>query len=629
MPLAARPNAAGIVPLHHGFAGGAQTQDDNGSDVRVLSFQSIVHVKADGTSTEQQTQVIQAVTRDGAQSMNPFQTEYSKLMSTMKVQSAYIIRANGQRVDIPAADIAERPAPAPPGADNAPVFDKSMVLSITLPGFNKGDTLHLQTLQTQFAPYFPNQYFNVWGPTVNQTSLKQSITVYAPASMKLKAAQRGGWTITQHTDGDTQIFTATLPAYQAQFPGTSTVDPSDFTPLFEVSNFPTWASVGNAYWARAKAQADVTPLVKQVADKVAGNLTGLDAVKAIYNWESEHIHYIGLELGVGGYVPISANTTLETGYGDCKQHSTLLEALLAARGIEVDPVLINWDDSFKLPPLPGPAFNHAIDYLPQYHMFVDSTGEFETLGQLAIGERDKQVVVAGPKSWLATTPGAEPDQNKLVYNATLHLADDGTLSGTADMTTTGWWAWFYRMIFSDVPPAAYGRLMTKLLSPSGGGNGTFQPSNPTLLDQPMHVIAKWSTPAYALPGKSLSVPLPAGPYLVPSMSGTGDPVGALTAVVGPPTRQHNVSTYFGEVDWHSTLTLPSGYTPTYLPPDETVKNAAGSFTYTLKDTNGTITASYQLKLNQIVYTPAQYGALRTLMLACLRDQRAPLVFHHN
>lgn len=602
--------------------------DAGGADVHVLSFHADVNVQPSGTYTDQQTQVIQALTRVGAQTLNPFEEEYSKSMATLKVESAYIVKPDGQRVDIPAADIVERPAPAPPGSDGSPIYDNDMMLSVTLPDFNKGDTLHLQTLKTQTHPYFPNQYFDEWGPDASEFASDQRIVVHAPASMKLRAAQRGGWTITRRSDGGVDVFTATLADHQADFPGTSTVDPSDYSPIFEVTSFPTWASVGAAYWARAQDKAAVTPLVKAVADRVAGHLQGWDAVKALYTWESQHIHYIGLELGVGGFVPISANTTLQTGYGDCKQHSTLLEALLAARGIEVDPVLINWSNGFNLPPLPGPDFNHAIDYVPKYNVFLDATGEFETPGQLAIGERDKGVVIAGPQPRLARTPGADPAHNKLVYDATLHLAADGTLSGSAKMTTYGWWAWFNRMIFSQVPPAAYGRLMSDLLTPSGGGSGSFQPGNPTILDQPMQVGADWTTPAYALPGKTLSVPLPAGPYLVPSMAATADPVASLTAVVGPESRRHNVSTYFGEIDWHSTLTLPPGYAPTYLPPDSSLHNAAGSFDYNVTDTHGVVSASYRLRLDHILYTPAQYPALRALMLADLRAQRAPLVFHH-
>lgn len=600
----------------------------SGADVRVLSYSADVHVQPSGAYTDRKTQVIEALTRTGAQSLNPYQEEYSKSMATMRVESAYIVTADGRRIDIPAADIVERPAPAPPGSEGSPIYDNNMMLSVGLPGFNKGDSLHIRTLKTQHTAYFRKQFFDVWGPAASESARQLKIVVHGPAGMRLYAAQRGGWRIAHSTAGGGEMFTATLAAHHAEFPGTSTVDPSDYSPVFEVTSFPSWAAVGAAYWSSARRKAAVTPLVKQVADQIAGKLHGWPAVKALYMWESQHIHYIGLELGVGGYVPISANTTLRTGYGDCKQHSTLLEALLAARGIRADPVLINWNNGFKLLPLPGLDFNHAIDYLPKYHVFLDTTGEFETPGQLAIGERDKEVVISGPHPRLARTPGAEPADNRLVYDASLHLAADGTLSGSVHMTTRGWWAWFNRMIFSEVPPGAYGRLMNMLLMPSGGGSGTFQPGNPTELDRPMRVAATWSTPAYALPGKTLSVPLPAGPYLVPSMAGAEDPVSALTAVIGPVTRRHSVTTYLGEVQWHCTLTLPAGYVPTYLPPGENLHNAAGIFIYSVRASRGAVSASYQLKLNHVVYTPAQYPALRALLLADLRAQRAPLVFHH-
>ncbi|HEX7381734.1 MAG TPA: DUF3857 domain-containing protein, partial [Nevskiaceae bacterium] len=597
--------------------------------VRVLRFDADVRVQASGAYTDRQTQVIQALTRTGAHALNPFIEQYSKSMARLTVESAWIVEPDGRRVDVSAADITTRPAPAPAGSDSSPVYDNNMMVSIVLPGFTKGDVLHLQTLKTQFEPYFPKQFFDAWGPAAEESARNERVVVRGPAGMKLRAAQRGGWTVTRAAQGGGALFTATLAVHHAEFHGTSTVDSADFSPVFEVTSFPSWASVGAAYWARAKDKAEVTPLVQRVADQVAGKLHGWAAVQALYMWEAQHIHYIALELGAGGFVPISANTTLETGYGDCKQYSTLLEALLAARGITAWPVLINWSNGFRLLPLPAPDFNHAIDYLPAYHTFLDATGQFETPGQLAVGERDKEVVISGPHPRLAQTPAADPARNRLAYDATLHLAPDGTLTGQATMTTSGWWAWFNRMIFSEVPPAAYGRLMNQLLAPSGGGSGSFQPGNPTTLDRPMRVAARWSTPAYAVGGKTLSVPLPAGPYLVPSMGSTSDPIASLAAVAGPETRRHDLSTYFGEVDWRSTLTLPSGYAPTWLPPDVNLHNAAGSFRYTLSDHDGTISARYRLRLNHIVYTPAQYPALRALLLADLRAQQAPLVFHRG
>ena len=609
-----------------GSARAAEGHRNSGTDIRVLRFSAEVHVHADGRFTERDSEVIEALTRSGAQSVNPFQQTFSSSVSRLKVVSAWIKTPAGRHRPVPSSDVFVRPMAATQGA---PMYSHAKVLNVVLPHFTKSDKLHVTTLLTQIKPYFPHQYFGVWSVGERQSARDEKVVVQAPVSMHLKAAQRDGWAMAHHIKGNTEIFTATLAEHHAHFPGPTTVDSTDYSPLLEVTSFPTWASVGKAYWARAKAEAFVTPRVKRLADHVAGKLRGWNAVKALYAWVSEHIRYVGLELGVGGFVPISANETLKTGYGDCKAHSTLIEALLAARGITAYPVLINWNNAFDLVPLPGPDFNHAIDYLPKYHVFLDATGEYETPGQLAVGERDKPVVVAGPHSELLHTPGGQPGQNHLEYRATLHLAPDGTLTGTARMTTTGWWAWFNRMIFAQVPSGAYKRLMSKLLNTSGGGEGSFEHGNPLALDRPFQVKAHWSAPAYAVPGKMLALRLPAGPYLVPSMGDTTDPISALAAVAGPATRAHSISTYFGGIDWHTALVLPPNYAPTYLPPAIDMRNAAGSFRFALQDRGGRIEANYRLRLTHVLYTPSQYADLRALLRADLRVQHTPLIFHHT
>lgn len=597
---------------------------DSGANTRTLLFHAVVHVHANGSHTERDTQVIEALTRTGAIGLNPYQQQYSSELSTLKVVSAWIGTPDGKHITIPKSDIYVRPVPASRGA---PMYSHAKVLNIVLPNFSKGDKLHLVTVSKQFTPYFPKHFFDAWYVGANQSARDQKIVVSAPASMHLRVAQRGGWRLKRETKNGEDIFTATLAAHHPHYAGPSTVNQYDYSPLFEVSNFPTWKSIGAAYWTRAKAKAAVTPLVKEVADKVAGKRHGLAAAQALFAWDSLHIRYVGLELGVGGFVPISATQTLKSGYGDCKAHSTLLEALFAARGIKAYPVLISWNNSFEPMPLPGLGFNHAIDYLPKYHMFLDATGEFETMGQLAIGERDKFVVVAGPHPKVLRTPGAQPNSDEMKYRATLHLAANGTLTGQATLATRGWWAWAYREVFAQTPPAAYGRLMNALLKPSGGGTGSFVPGNPMVLNKPFRVRAHWTTHAYALPGKTLSFALPAGPYFVPALSRTAaNPLSGLSAVIGPAQRKHPVYTYLGHIEWTTHLTIPRHYVATWTPPDVTVHNTAGRFSFRLTVHGKLITAHYDLNLARVLYTPAQYTALRTLLLTDLRIQRAPLVF---
>ena len=595
----------------------------SGARTRQISFHQTVMVQADGTYTSTVSQVIKVLSRSGLKTTNPFQEQFSSSLSTLKVLKAWVTTPTGQSSPIPTTDIYVRPVPA---AQGAPMYSRAKVLSIVIPDFAVGDELHLITEKHQFAPYFKNQYSNYWMIPQSQSARDETISVTAPAAMQLRAAQKGGWTLSHKQTGKMLTLSARFTTHHAYYAGPATVSARDYSPIFEVTSFPTWASVGAAYWARAQQQAAVTPVVQTVANRIAGNLKGWAAVKALYAWDSAQVRYVGLELGVGGFVPISATKTLETGYGDCKAHSTLLEALLAAKGITAYPVIINWSNTFSKPPLPTPFwFNHAIDYLPKYHVFLDSTGEYETPGQLAIGERGKPTVIAGPHPRLLYTPGAQPAHNRLVYNATLHLTASGGITGQAQMTTHGWWAWMYREIFASVPPGAYGHVMNLLLTPSGGGSGTFSPGVPTVLDQPFVVGAHWSNPHFTAPGKNISFPMPPGPYLVPSLSGTPNPINALAAAAGATLRRHPVVTYLGQVDWQTTLDIPAGYAPRYVPHDVALTNPAGSFSYHVTTTASSIVTNYTLKLNKIVYGQKTYPALHQLLLADLKSQRTPFV----
>ena len=66
-----------------------------------------------------------------------------------------------------------------------------------------------------------------------------------------------------------------------------------------------------------------------------------DKLRAIFNDVALHIHYVGLEFGIGRYQPHPADDVLSNEYGDCKDKHTLLAALLKAAGIEAWPVLIS------------------------------------------------------------------------------------------------------------------------------------------------------------------------------------------------------------------------------------------------------------------------------------------------
>jgi len=76
----------------------------------------------------------------------------------------------------------------------------------------------------------------------------------------------------------------------------------------------------------------------------------------------DNIRYVGIEIGPGSHVPRQPAEVVRRGYGDCKDKSVLLVAVLDKLGIKAWPALVDSNEGPGLPTLlPSPyAFNHAI-----------------------------------------------------------------------------------------------------------------------------------------------------------------------------------------------------------------------------------------------------------------------------
>ena len=76
----------------------------------------------------------------------------------------------------------------------------------------------------------------------------------------------------------------------------------------------------------------------------------------------EDIRYLGIQVGLGSYIPRPPAVTLESGYGDCKDKSVLLVAALDHLGIAAEPALASLARGEALPRLPPmiTGFDHVI-----------------------------------------------------------------------------------------------------------------------------------------------------------------------------------------------------------------------------------------------------------------------------
>jgi transglutaminase-like putative cysteine protease len=131
----------------------------------------------------------------------------------------------------------------------------------------------------------------------------------------------------------------------------------------EVSEFASWQEV--AEWADAMFQLDArsTEEVRQLAARITAEHPTRDArITAAIRFVQDDIRYLGIEMGRNSHQPHQPWETLASRWGDCKDKTLLLVALLRELGLEAWPALVNTRLQQKLTgKLPSPfLFDHVI-----------------------------------------------------------------------------------------------------------------------------------------------------------------------------------------------------------------------------------------------------------------------------
>ena len=110
----------------------------------------------------------------------------------------------------------------------------------------------------------------------------------------------------------------------------------------EIGSPITWNRIAAWYAQNARDRYSSSATVDaKLARVVKGSATREDSIRAIHRWIAQDIRYVSISLGMGGYQPRTPETVVETGYGDCKDKTTLFVAALAKMGVTAYPVLLN------------------------------------------------------------------------------------------------------------------------------------------------------------------------------------------------------------------------------------------------------------------------------------------------
>jgi hypothetical protein len=291
------------------------------------------------------------------------------------------------------------------------------------------------------------------------------LAVNVPAGWKLNHAQWGIDHVAFAPAGNRYVWTAKDLPFQPE--ATPMPSPHSLAKCVAVAyydpyksertQFSDWPSV--ARWcaenfdARALPDDSVTAFVRQLTRDLQ---TPEEKLRIIAAFVRDEIRYVAVEIGTGRWQPRSAAVTLHNRYGDCKDKTTLMRAMLHAVGISSSPVLTNtqYPVQATLPTLF--QFDHCVIAIPLRHLpklelmpnasaggwlFFDPTDPSTALGELPKNLQGTLVLTAtAGDSLLHRLPYCTPEDYRRHYHAEAYLQPDGAFSAKVKITDYGKWA---------------------------------------------------------------------------------------------------------------------------------------------------------------------------------------------
>lgn len=182
--------------------------------------------------------------------------------------------------------------------------------------------------------------------------------------------------------------------------------------------------------------------VAKVKKLVAGVTDDLEKAKIIYQYVQDHTRYISVQIGIGGWKPISAIDVDKVKYGDCKGLSNYTHALLKAVDVQSYYTVIqagkrkvDFDSEFSA--LQG---NHAILAIPynEKYYWIDCTSQTNPFGFVGDFTDDRLALVVTPEGGkIVKTVSYLNEENHQKTIVKYKIESNGSISANVNIDTKG------------------------------------------------------------------------------------------------------------------------------------------------------------------------------------------------
>jgi len=375
----------------------------------------------------------------------PFSSEHQRV----KILYAYTQLPNGKKVwpSKKAFNIVY-----PPFRSEAPIYSDLKYQTISMPAVSKGAIIKYAFQIETIKPFMKGEF---WAENYFQDEypIKEATFIARiPVKRKFKLKQYNMENIKPKITKGRRFI-----RYEWRLKNIPPIDrePS-MPPLDEVtkkvviSSVKSWDKVASWYFNLSEKALKPDKNIEKITLQITNGMKNEEEkIKAIYNFVAQNIRYVGMEFGINGYKPHKASEILRNRYGDCKDHATLLIAMLKVIGVKAYPVLIPTKSIANLDTdIPKPtSFNHEIAAIERgnKYIFLDTTDDVVPFGELPPGDQGRKVlIVKNKKAIIAETPVFPPNSNIEGFNGEFTVNENGSLEGTLQFIYKGVYAEFER-----------------------------------------------------------------------------------------------------------------------------------------------------------------------------------------
>jgi len=397
---------------------------------------------------------------------------------------------------------------------------------------------------------------------------------------------------------------------------------------FSVDGYPgdisTWKNYG--VWLKS-LHVDVNSLspereaeIRKMTDSLK---TDKDKARFLYKYLQQSMRYVSIQLGIGGWKPLSATFVDQKKYGDCKALSNYMSALLKAVNIKSYCAVINAEANKEPADISFPFnhFNHEILCIPfkgdtTWLECTSATQPFGKLGTFTENRRALLITEDGGK--LVNTPRSTMADNQFNSDVLLTLDADGGAKATVKVFATGGYRsqllqFSYRNIDEQKEQIIHWlnikQPMAFDFTPAGDKNGTKEVDMALQYDKFCDIIAG---------DKRFYKPQ----------------VFDLFAYTLPP-NDHRQSDYYFEhpmqKSCRTTIELPAGFEVETLPANRSLKFTYGSFDvqYTYDAAKNQVIGIAKFNLTNHVIPAQKYAEMQEYLDAVSNAQNKKLVIRRK